>query len=95
MAIAFVPTIGNHRQLTHLPTVQAAVRDCHPEHIGVKLQIEPVHQPQGFELIFRQRTVQSALNLGAKLCVALADKITIKLAVFIHFLHFLACRESN
>ena len=47
-AIVAPRDMGEHAQL---PRRQRAVGDGDAQHIGVKLQIEPVHQPQRLELV--------------------------------------------
>jgi hypothetical protein len=51
MAVALVPGSGDHAPAAHLRAVQRAIGDRHPQHVGVKLQVEPVHQPQRLELV--------------------------------------------
>ena len=43
VTIALVPTVCDQRQLAHRCRIQAAIWDCHAQHIGMQLQIEPVH----------------------------------------------------
>ena len=54
MAIALVPGVGDIGQLPHLARRQGAVRDRHAQHIGVQLQIKPVHQTQRAKFVLRQ-----------------------------------------
>ena len=53
MAIAPVETPRDIGQLVHLATGQRAVGNGDPQHIGMKLKIEPVHQPQRPKLFLR------------------------------------------
>ena len=39
MAIAFVPTLGNHRKLVHLAAVEGAIGNGDAQHVGMQLQI--------------------------------------------------------
>ena len=39
MAIAFVPTLGNHRKLVHLAAVDGAIGNGYAQHVGMQLQI--------------------------------------------------------
>ena len=47
MAVAPVPSLGDHRELAHLPRRQRAIGNGDAQHIGMKLQIEAVHQRSG------------------------------------------------
>ena len=67
VAVALVPALGDHRQLAHLVRVQRAVGDRDAQHVGVQLQVEPVHQPQRLELVLGQGAVDPALHLAAEL----------------------------
>ena len=44
MTVAFVPFVGNIRQLVHLPAAKRAIGNSHPQHICMQLQVETVHQ---------------------------------------------------
>ena len=52
VAVAFVPFLGEKCELPHLSGIQRAIRDRDPQHVGVELQIQTVHQAQGLEFIF-------------------------------------------
>ena len=54
MGITAVIFAGDVPQHPHLRRAERAIRDCHPQHIGVQLQIEAILQPQRTELIFAQ-----------------------------------------
>ena len=62
------------RQLPHLVRVQRAIGDRHAQHIGVQLQIKPVHQAKRLEFLFRQGPVKAAFNLACELRHAGTDK---------------------
>ena len=49
-----------------LLAAERAIGDGNAQHIGMKLEIEAVHQPQRLELILGQRAGQAALHLVAK-----------------------------
>jgi len=55
----------------------------------VQLQVEPVHQAQGFELILGERAVDAALDLGAELGVALGEEFVVEFGIAIH--HRVSC----
>ena len=63
-AVVFARDLG---ELAHLARVQRSVGDGDPQHVGVELQIEPVHQPQRTELLFGELARQSAGDLAAEL----------------------------
>ena len=65
MPIAAVIALGNIGQLFHLHAAERPIGDSHPQHIGMKLQIQAILQPQGLKLLFAQNPVKAALNLGA------------------------------
>jgi hypothetical protein len=50
----------------------------------VQLQIQAIHQAQGFELIFGQLIVETTLYLPPELFDALTDNFVIKLIVPVH-----------
>ncbi len=84
MAIALVPTVRDIGQLPHLGGVQRAVGNGDPQHIGVQLQIEAVHQAQRLEFILGQRAVNAAFDLAAELGHACAHEGFVKVGVSIH-----------
>ena len=71
-------------QHPHLTAIERPVRDGHAQHISVKLEVQPVHQPQRFELILAKRARQAAFHLIAKLRNARIDDALVVLIVFIH-----------
>jgi hypothetical protein len=77
MAVALVPGLGDMGQLAHLAGVQRAIGHGDPQHIGMQLQIEAVHQPQRAELIFGQAAVQPArpgMNCATRLRTKASSK---------------------
>ena len=74
MAVAFVPFIRDVGEPAHLPRRQRAIGNSDAQHIGVQLEIEPVHQPEGAELLFGQRAGKPPIDLLTKLRHAFADK---------------------
>jgi hypothetical protein len=48
------------RQLAHLAAVQRAIGDRDPQHVGMKLQVEAVHQAQRLELVLSAACARSA-----------------------------------
>ena len=84
MAIALVPSLSNRGKLAHLARAQRAVRDRHPQHIGMKLQIQTILQTQWLKFIFAQHPVNPALHLRAEFCHPVSQKILIKIFILIH-----------
>ena len=70
MAIALVPAVSQFGQLVHLGAVERAIGNGHPQHVSMQLQIKPVHQAQGLELILGQIARNPARDLGSELAVA-------------------------
>ena len=87
MAIALVPPLRDHRQLAHLAAVQRPIGDRHAQHIGMQLQIKPVHQTQRLELIFRKRAINPPRHLSRELRHAFAQKGFVKVTIEIHRAH--------
>ncbi len=84
VAVAPVVYPGNVRELTHLSRRQRAVGDGNAQHVGVQLQIDAVHQPQGLELVLGELARDSAAHLIAELRHPLAHELRIELIVAIH-----------
>mmetsp|Transcript_1021 Transcript_1021/g.1211 ORF Transcript_1021/g.1211 Transcript_1021/m.1211 type:complete len:274 (+) Transcript_1021:893-1714(+) len=95
MAIALVPLFRQQRELAHLVGRQRAIGDRNPQHIGVQLQIQTVHQAQGLELVLGQRAVNAALDLGTELAVALFQEGSVEVVVLIHWLRPPVCRGGS
>ena len=66
VAVAPVILVGDCRQHCHLAAVERAIGDRDAQHIGVELQIEPVHQPQRLELVLGQLAFEAAARLVAE-----------------------------
>ena len=63
---------------------QRAVRDGDPQHVGVELQIDAVHQPQRLELLLGQFARKAARDLIAEFRNALGDQRAIECVVDVH-----------
>ncbi len=74
MAVAAIVGAGDVRELAHLPRRERAVGNSDPQHIGVELKVDAVHQPQRLELVFAQRPIKPPLDLVAELADALGDE---------------------
>ncbi len=72
------------RQHAQLRGRQRAVGDRDPQHVGVKLEIDAVHQPQRLELVFGQRAGQPARNLIAEFRDALGDQRAVEIVIDVH-----------
>ena len=95
MAVTFVPLFGQQGELAHLRGIQRAIRDRHAQHIGMQLQVEPVHQAQRFEFVFGQIACDAAFDLGAKLGVPLRQKGGVKFGILIHLHGPLVCHGRS
>ena len=72
VAVALVIGLGQVRQHPHLVGADRAIGNGHPQHVGVQLQVNAVHQAQGPELVLGQAAVQAAFDLSAELGRAVA-----------------------
>src|SRR5690606_22649829 len=72
------------RQLAQLSAVERSVRYRDPQHVGVKLQIEPVLQAQRLELIVGHLPGDPAADLVAEILDARLNHRVIVLVVLVH-----------
>src|SRR5579862_6946704 len=79
--VVFARDVGEHAQL---PRVQRPVRHRYAQHVGMELQIEPVHQPKRLELVLGQLARKPARNLAAELLDALGDEPRVEFVISIH-----------
>ena len=84
MAEAAVEITGDPGQPPQLGAGQRAIRNGHPQHIGVKLQIEPVLQPQRLELFLVQLAAKPPFDLITELRRENPDKVVVDGVVAIH-----------
>ena len=84
VAVAPVILVRDIGQNMHLRTGQCAIRDGDAQHIGVELQIKPVHQPQRLELVFGQLAGKAAFHLIAKFVHTGVDHLLVIRIIFIH-----------
>ena len=75
---------GDIRQGPHLDGVERSVRDGHPEHVGVKLQVQAVHEPQRLELVLGQLARQASAHLVPELSGTVGQNRAIDGVVAIH-----------
>ena len=84
MAVSAVVFFGDVGQLPQLDGRQRAVGDCDAQHIGVKLQVESVHQPERLELFFRDFACEASGHLFAELGHPFPHEAVVKFVVTIH-----------
>ena len=84
VAVALVVAPRNPRQGAHLPGREGAVGNGDPQHVGVELQIEPVQQAQGAELVLREFAAQAPGDLAAELRNPLEDQRPVEFVVSVH-----------
>ena len=63
VSVSPVKATGDVRERTHLAGIQGAVRHCDPEHVGVELQVETIHKPEGLELVLGKLAGEPAADL--------------------------------
>ena len=68
----------------HLPAVERAIGNGDAQHIGMKLEVEPVHQAKRLELVLGYFARKPAFHLIAKLIDAGIDDRLVILIVFVH-----------
>ena len=84
MAVVAVVAPRHVREHAHLVGGERAVGNGDPQHIGVQLQIDAVHQAQRLELVFRQLAGQAAADLVAEFAHALVDERAVEVVVDVH-----------
>jgi hypothetical protein len=84
MAIAAIVLAGDMGKHAHLVAVQRAIGNGNAQHIGVKLQIDAVHQPERLESIFGKLARQAAGYLVAKLRDTVGNKGMVEFVVTVH-----------
>ena len=90
MAEALVVFAGDVRELAQLPAGERAVGNGDAQHIGVKLKIEAVHQPERLELILGQGAGEPPINLMTELPGPLRHEGGVEFVIPVH--GWLACR---
>ena len=80
-AVVFPRDEGEHPQLLR---VQRPVGDRNPQHVGVELEIDAVHQPERLELVLGQFAGNAPLDLIAELRHPLGHKLLVELVVAVH-----------
>ena len=75
---------GDVRKFPHLLRRQDAVGYVDPQHVGVKLHVEAVHQPKRLELVLGEFAGHAAFDLPAKLPDPLRHQLVIEFVVPVH-----------
>ena len=88
MAVALVVFAGDMAEHPELLRVQRAVGHGDAQHVGVKLQVDAVHQAQRTELVLGDLAGKAALDLVAELGDAGVYKIVVELVVTVHIFVF-------
>ena len=84
MAVALVVPFRDVSQHAQLLGGQDAIRNRHPQHGGVALQVQAVHQAQGPELVGAELARQEPPGLVAKLRHPLVHEALVVLIVLVH-----------
>ena len=84
MAVAAIVIPRNLGELAHLARVEHAIGNGDAQHIGVKLQIEAVHQPMRAELLLGQFAAEAARHLITELLDARGNKGGVEIVIMIH-----------
>ncbi len=84
MAVAAIVAARDMRQHAQLRRRQRAVGDGDAQHIGVKLQVDAVHQAQRLEFLLGQLAGQPARDLIAKFGNALGDERPVECVIDVH-----------
>ena len=84
MPVAAIVAARDVGELAHLHRSQRTVRDRDAQHIGVKLQVDAVHQPMQFELVFGQVAGEASRRLVAELRDPLGYELGVELVIPIH-----------
>ena len=94
VAIALVIRVGDVGKLAHLVRRNRAIRNGDPQHVGVQLQIQPVHQAQGAKFFFGQAAIKPTVHLLGELGDTGAHKGFVEVRVGIHWRAFLQGRSG-
>ena len=85
MAVAAVVAPADMRQACAAASEdKRAVGDCDPQHVGVQLKIEAVHQPQRLELLLGQFAGQAAADLIAQFGDAFRHQSPVEFVIGVH-----------
>ena len=93
VAIAAIVLVGDIAQHAHLRRVQRAIGHGDAQHVGVELEVEPVHQPQRLELVLGQVALDAAAGLVAEFGDAGIDHGLVVFIVLVHRIRSPSCRR--
>ncbi len=84
MAVAAVVLPRDEGEHAELHRVQRAVGHRDPQHVGVELQVDAVHQPERLELVLGQVAGDPTLDLAAELGDPFGNELPVELVVAVH-----------
>ena len=84
MTVAAVISARDLGELAHLARVEHAIGHGDAQHVGVKLQVEAVHQPMRAELLLGQFAAEAARHLIAELLDPRRDEGGVEIVIMIH-----------
>jgi hypothetical protein len=84
VTVAAIPAVGDVCEPLHLARGQRAVGNGDPEHVGVKLEIEAVHQPKRAELVLAELAGEAPFSLVAELPGAVENELAVEFVVAVH-----------
>jgi hypothetical protein len=84
VAVVLVVVARDVGKAVHLPGREGAVGNRDPQHVGMELQVEAVHEPERLELILGHVAGQPARHLAVELRDALANQGLVEFVVAIH-----------
>src|SRR5258708_37042744 len=84
MAVAAIVSPRNLGELAHLARVEHAIGNRDAQHVGVKLQVEAVHQPVRAELLLGQFAAEAARDLVTELLDPRGDEGGVEIVIMIH-----------
>ena len=84
MAVAPVIDPRDAGELPELPRGEHAIGNGDAQHVGVELQIEPVHEPERPELLLAELAGEPPRHLVAELGDALVDEALVEFVVAVH-----------
>ncbi len=84
VAVAAIILVGDVGEHLHLARIERAIGDRDAQHIGVELEVEPVHQPQRLELVLGQLAFEAAAGLIAEFGDAGIDHRLVVLVIAVH-----------
>src|SRR5262245_44410417 len=85
MAVALIVAPGDEGKLAQLTRRQRAIGNSDAKHIGMKLQIDAIHQTKRTELLLGQFARKPASDLITKLRRPGSNKAFVELIVTVHF----------